>query len=194
MVSFGAGSGATEMSCKYPCLCLDKDKRAIHAGIINLKGDWKGNKNGVFHSYYDFGKGVYLILKMLKQKYPFLMIEVLFQHPNPSKKDNVKAPYYIVGKDCVAAICDGHINAIHFVYDVKHGKKCWNKTDLLGTFLLKVPNNQKHNIAISEETSISDIFESEVKHPIFGSVQRKGWAKMKNGMEYTMYITKLQNK
>ena len=73
-------------------------------------------------------------------------------------------------------------------------EKCWNKTDLLGTFLLKVPNNQKHNIAISEETSISDIFESEVKHPIFGSVQRKGWAKMKNSMEYTMYITKLQNK
>ena len=63
VVSFGAGSGATEMSCRYPCLYLDKAKRSIHAGIINLKGDWKGNRNGVFHSYYDFGKGVYLILQ-----------------------------------------------------------------------------------------------------------------------------------
>ena len=52
--------------------------------------------------------------------YPLMIIfQLSFQHPNPSKKDNFRKPYHIVGKDCIGAICNGHINAVHFVYDIK---------------------------------------------------------------------------
>lgn len=44
VLSLGSGSGATEMISSLPCLCLDNCKRAVFAGIVNLKGNWEGKK------------------------------------------------------------------------------------------------------------------------------------------------------
>lgn len=44
VVSLGSGTGATEMSGNFPVLCLDKMRRAVYAGIVNLKGNCMGKK------------------------------------------------------------------------------------------------------------------------------------------------------
>ena len=153
VISLGSGSGSTEMMSRLPCLCIDNDKRAVFAGIINLKGNWLKKKNGVYHAYYDmkYGKGLYQIVSRLKDEYPSLNIQILFQHPNPS----LTLTYGNPGFFCVQALKNKIIEDIHFVYDMKKGSNCCSKQKLLDMFLCNV--NDKDDLVIGDELLISDI-------------------------------------
>ena len=69
--SLGSGSAATEMSSEFPCLSLDNDRRVVHAGIINLKGNWIKRKAGIYHAYFDIrnAKGIVDIVNTIKNNY-----------------------------------------------------------------------------------------------------------------------------
>ena len=185
IISLGSGSGSTEMNSKLPCLCIDNDKRAVFAGIVNLKGNWLKKKSGVYHAYYDIknGKGIYQIVSRLKIEFPSLKIRILFQHPNPSLSQTYSNPGFF----CVQALKNKIIQDIHFVYDMKKGSNCCSKEKLLDMFLYDV--NNKEDLVIGDELLISEIVDTNVNHPIFGHATRMGWAEMRHACEYTFKLT-----
>ena len=121
VLSLGSGSGANEMTSSIPCLCLEKDKRCIFSGAVNLKSSPNEDKNQVYHANFDFTTkvGIYEICQILKLRYPHLKIKILLQHPDPSDK----AVYSIIGKKCVCALANNFVEEIHFVYTCMTKKK-----------------------------------------------------------------------
>ena len=185
MVSLGSGSGATKMSGDVPVLCLDKDRKAVFSGIVNLKGNCLKKKNVLFHSYFDIrqGKELLKLLEKLHISLPYHSIRLLFQHPDPGLKR--KCTYKEIGFGCMKALKLGYCDEIHFVYDVFHERNCWKKYEIIDHFIDK---HFKRDLIIEQERVISQLDEENVKHPLFGKVKRMGWAKMKRGQEHTFLI------
>ena len=172
------------MSSALPCLCLDNDRRAVFAGIVNLKGNCAGKKNCHFHSYFDMRKSQELrnICCLLKQSLPNHSLKVLFQHPNPSKGDT----YDACSDVCMNLLSLKILEEIHFVYDVKDNHTCWKMSGILDYFVPK--GDHKKKLIISDELIVSNEGEMFIHHPIFGTTMRKGWAKMKKGSEHTFHL------
>ena len=58
VVSLGSGVGATEMSSSTTCLCIDKDRRSVFAGIVNMMGNKCCKNKNMYHFYFDYTKGL----------------------------------------------------------------------------------------------------------------------------------------
>ena len=183
MVSLGSGSAATEMAGDLPCLCLDKDKRAIYSGVVNLKGNFIGKKNNIFHSYFDMrnSQELFSIFQALNTTLPNHCIKILFQHPNPS----MKITYKKCSGACMLALKEKIVKEMHFVYDVKEGSTCWNKSEIVNEFVKK---KRDKNLFIGHELVICKTGENSLKHPLFGNTVRLGWATMKKGEEHTFMM------
>ena len=171
------------MTGNVPVLCLDKDRKAIFSGIVNLKGNCIGKKNKIFHSYFDMRKRKELldILKILHDSLPHSSIKLLFQHPNPS----IEKTYMTTGSTCMNSLKMGYIDEVHFVYDVRAKTNCWSQDGIIQTFVNK---KFMKGLIISDEYIISHKHNDNVIHPIFGDTKRLGWAKMKRGCEHTFFI------
>ena len=79
VVSFGAGSGTTEMLLEVLCLCIDVDRRSVFTGLSQVKGTAISNLT-VF-AVMDFFKNMEQLLTEVKTAFPDLIIRVLVQHP-----------------------------------------------------------------------------------------------------------------
>ena len=69
IVSLGSGVGATEMSSSTTCLCIDKDRRSVFAGVVNIMGNNCGKNKRMFHSYFDYTVGLDILFSKLKDVY-----------------------------------------------------------------------------------------------------------------------------
>jgi len=193
ILSLGSGSGVNEICCDIPCLCIDKERQCIFSACVNMKGVWKSKKNQVYHAVYDFsvGTGLYDICSILTKQFPNLSISILYQHPSPSKEKLSRLAYSKSGFLSIHALVDNLVSDIHFVYDVKEGKTCWNKHDIISTFSKMIDLFTRKKLLFSEELLISKIGESEVDHPKYGCTARMGWAYTRKGDEKTFYIEKV---
>ena len=72
VISLGSGVGAMEMSLSTVCLCIDKDRRSVFAGIVNMMGNQCGKNKRIYHSYFNYTIGLDYLLSKLK-KYMQLM-------------------------------------------------------------------------------------------------------------------------
>ena len=82
IVSMGAGSGASELLSPLMCLCLDIDRRALYAGILQQQL-YSSNSLTVF-ALFDYTKGITELLHEIKSTMKLDLIRVLVQHPSPS--------------------------------------------------------------------------------------------------------------
>ena len=182
------------MSSKVTCLCLDKDKRAIHTGIVNMMGNKYWRNRQILHSYYDMKDGLDLLLKGMKQEFPNNKLDVLFQHPSPSINDI--STYNYAGKVCINALEDNIIESIHFVYNVKgiepiqKKPNCWIYENLFSCFLQDATFSRRDikRLYISDNNIIADLNQNEVSHPLFKTVSRKGWTLLKKGEVHSFSI------
>ena len=51
-----------------------------------------------------------------------------------------------------------------------------------------------NGVQISDRTVIANKKDKNVVHPIFGNIDRKGFAKMRNSEEHSFYVTRLKLK
>ena len=82
------------MSSNKFCLCLDNDVKHLHAGMVNLESLDQDEGKVVFQ-YHDMSNNVYEVLKELKEKCVESPIDVLFQHPSPSKEGEKCLKQYV---------------------------------------------------------------------------------------------------
>ena len=67
VISLGSGVGAMEMSSSTVCLCIDKDRRSVFAGIVNMIGNQCGKNKRMYHSYFDYTNRLDYLLSKLKK-------------------------------------------------------------------------------------------------------------------------------
>ena len=80
-----------------------------------------------------------------------------------------------------------NLEEIHFVYNVDEGRNCFSKQAILETFLHLTEFTCRIGLLDSNEITVSKIGTDNVTHPLFGDVQRKGWALMRRGNEHTVF-------
>ena len=114
-------------------------------------------------------------------------IVVLFQHPCP-KGD--RSSIALASKACIVSLLQNSVDSIHFVYDThwSNNKTSW-KGNMLQHLSLSMCEELHQSLTVTDPVMISDENENTVNHPVFGMVQRSGWALMKKGKEMTFRIT-----
>ena len=197
VVSVCSGKAETEASGHLGilCVCLDKEWSSLYASRVADEHLWKKEKNGgkrnLIHHHHNYKDGLYELLEALRNctKLP---IHVLFQHPAPVSRATAKTKEgkqdlgYIASASnhCIAALQDHHINSIHFVYDEhsRRDKTSWKGDDLKKLSTSKCDDSTLSNLCVSHPKEVSAVGESSVNHPLFGMINRVGWAKFKMGI------------
>ena len=187
IVSIGSGRAETEMQSGELCVCLDKDKKSLYTCAFASKYLWKERSNIVFLRY-DLKDGIFNLLSAIKGAVN-LPVVVLFQHPSPSKANKNRVALKCTFRDCVLAKEQNIVESIHFVYDTKSETKgnCWKEKELFKVLKSMCSEDKKHKL--TEPSVISEKGNAEVKHPLFGLTERRGWAQMKRGVEMSFSVT-----
>jgi hypothetical protein len=183
VVSVCAGTSATELNSDQLCLCLDTDRRALQAAVINMGGFGKSN---VILAHFDMSKRLLQLLQLIKQKTE-MDIVVLLQHPNPSKDDTSRNDIAKAGFDCVCALQTRIISSVHLVFDYHPTKTCWTRDSLQQAFI--PPSQEVTGVFVSALKVIACENSSRVAHPLFGDTPRLGWSKLKTGSEHCFFIS-----
>jgi hypothetical protein len=76
------------------------------------------------------------------------------------------------------------VASVHFVYDWKTNRNCWNVNELNSNIKLLGCMNFSNDRSITIQDS------SMFDHPLQGVVEHRGWAQMKSGDEQTFGVTK----
>ncbi len=188
VVSVCSGRSETEMSSQDLCVCLDKNKASLLSGAFASKYLFRHKSNVIFH-YKQMRTGLLRLLRKIHDETE-LPVYVLFQHPDPSQNSSSRDDIACATRDCVKALDEKTIKAIHYVYDWIHKpeKTCWEKDCLQHLALSKCEHGLVKRVRITNPVIISKIDCTTVRHPLFGEIQRSGWAKMKKGYEMTFSI------
>ena len=175
IISVCAGTSATELQCNHPCLCLDIDKRALFASIINTYHH-NNNKNKLF-CHFDYSN-ILSLISSISSNCNFNKIILLYQHPSPSlsSRPNLQKS---INQSVSALSTNKKVESIHFVYDFNIKKKTFTYNSLRSLFDLP------KKIFISPETQINVDDDNIVYHPLFGRTKKFGWARMRKGQEMT---------
>ena len=132
----------------------------------------------------DFSENIEELLKKIKKKLPNKTIRVLMQHPNPSldEKNQYNMSCLFVSLKMCLELCI--ILDITFVYDFSHKRNTWSISKLLTLFMNNIDEKSVSQYSVGEEKIIS-LKGCNVDHPLFGNINRYGWASMKKSDEYT---------
>jgi hypothetical protein len=188
VVSICAGTGATELSSDKMCLCLDTDKRALYAGVLQMH---KSIRRRCVFSIFDYSQDLTDLLISLKSKIG-LDIRILVQHPSPSKDTQSRKNLALAGNSILCAMLQGLVTHVTFVYDRDPNRNTWDRLSLKKIFLEKVDSVSQARFLISQEVIISNKVDRFVNHPIFGKTERYGWAMMRKCDEYEFTISLLK--
>lgn len=170
------------------CICLDVNKRSLYASAFTHKYLYRNRAKLLFH-HFDMSKGLFQLIKLLSSHVD-IPISVLFQHPSPSPETrNINAISTAVA-DCVDALRADLITSCHFVYDSHNSKHTsdWDSKRIQSLCNSNIPIIYREHIVMSSASLISALGENKVNHPLFGTIGRVGWAKMKGGEEWCFQI------
>jgi hypothetical protein len=186
IVSIGSGTAETEMESGELCVCLDKDKKSLFTCAFAAKYLWKKHANVIF-SWYDTKDGILDLLSAINFK-TLLPVVVLFQHPSPSMDCKNRKNLQSTILECISAKERNVVESIHFVFDTNLGTKgnCWKERELFSMVETLCNGNRTHQV--TEPSVVSDKGVVVVRHPLFGDTERRGWAKMKSGVEMSFSI------
>ena len=194
VVSVCSGQSETEMQSQMNlCICLDTNKKSLFASKFIYKYSPQPKGSNVLLHYFDMSKGLLQLLNSLSSRC-HLPIIVLFQHPSPSPEKTSRNAIATAYKDCMHVLVSGYMEEIHYVFDYNPSKNTWTGDKLQA---LTHSLCEKHIIDItctSHTQTISENGDETVRHPIFGVVNRRGWALMKKGHEMAFVISKNKNK
>ena len=193
VVSVCAGRCETESQAKPTDLvvCFDVDKRAMLAGKFAYKYVWPRTKRNVIFHHHNMATGLKEILANFRAS-TGVEVVVLFQHPSPSGDRSSRGALAAAGRDCVSALLLGHASEMHFVFDCHSQKNTWTGAKLQKHCLSKCDVLARDSLAVSNPVSICDESANTYNHPVFGTVDRRGWALMRKGEEVTFKIVKKQ--
>ena len=171
------------------CICLDTDKRAIYAGKFAAQYLSNRKKNVLFH-HHDMRNGLLQLLTDIRKRANLPLI-VLFQHPCPTGDNEVIA---LACLECVSAMQHDIVQSIHFVYDCHSSttKTYWKGNSLKNLSISKC-NRYSDALEVSDPVVVCDINDMIVEHPVFGKLNRSGWALMKKGYEMAFHIKNKTN-
>lgn len=186
ILSVCSGRSEIEMQSNDLCVCFDINKRSLYASKF-AEQYMSSRKGNVLYHYHNMQHGLFALLRDIRHRVN-MPVDVLFQHPCPTGDNNSIA---FASKDCIQALLQDAVNSIHFVYDthLSNRKTFWKGNQLQHLSLAKCAD-LSDLLTVTEPVIISEANECTVKHPVFGSVQRSGWALMKKGSEMAFSITK----
>ena len=121
-------------------------------------------------------------------------IIVLFQHPSPSPEKTSRNAIATASSDCMHALISGYIAEIHYVFDYNPSKNTWSGDKLQALVHSLCEQHIIDNTCTLHSLTISENGDETVCHPIFGAVDRSGWALMKKRHEMAFVISKIKNK
>jgi len=176
-------------SQKNLCICLDTNKKSLFASKFIYKYSPQPKGSNVLLHYFDMSKGLLQLLNTLSSRC-HLPIIVLFQHPSPSPEKTSRNAIATASKDCMHALVSGYIEEIHYVFDYNPSKNTWSGDKLQALTHSLCEKHIIDNTCSSHIQTISQNGDETVHHPIFGVVNRRGWALMKKGHEMAFVITK----
>ena len=190
VISVCAGRCETEMQANPSdlCICLDIDKRSLFAAAFVGKY-LQNKKNNLFH-HFDMGKNLLELITNIRAAC-LLPIDILFQHPSPSLDTKSRNVIACAATDCMSALMSEIISSVHFVFDQHETGTSWTYESLRHCcFSRNKAKQMKNSLLVSNVSCIANDDDLSVNHPLFGIVQKGGWAKMKRGKEMTYFITK----
>eukprot|EP00804_Cyclotella_cryptica_P023294 CCRYP_000465-RA/>CCRYP_000465-RA protein AED:0.00 eAED:0.00 QI:492/1/1/1/0/0/2/21/294 len=194
VVSVCSGQSETEMQSQMNlCICLDTNKKSLFASKFIYKYSPQPKGSNVLLHYFDMSKGLLQLLNTLSSR-RHLPIIVLFQHPSPSPEKTSRNAIATASKDCMHALVSGYIEEIHYVFDYNPSKNTWSGDKLQALTHSLCEKHIIDNTCTSHTQTISENGDETVCHPIFGVVNRRGWALMKKGHEMAFVISKNKNK
>ena len=140
VVSFGAGSGLTELSSEILCLCVDTNRRSVFTGLCQVKG--KKASNLTVFAVMNFSENMDQLLLGIKKAIPNLTIRVLLQHPSPSivelNQNNMKQLFSSLRMTMESV----HIKDVTFVYDYCNDRNTLSRESILELFNNKVERDR----------------------------------------------------
>ena len=167
-------------------ICLDIDKRSLFASKFAYKYVLKRKRSILFH-HFDMNVGLGNLLESLSvHKLP---IVVLFQHPSPSPQPKSRNAIARASLHCIEGLLSGFVCSIHYVFDHNESTHSWTFQELSNLAVSKCNDVTKASISVSNEATISQFEDTEVNHPVYGMVNRNGWALMKKGEERTFNLS-----
>ena len=192
VVSVCCGRAETEANCdpRVLCVCLDSDGSSLFASKVAEYFLWKKMKNkgktNLIYHHHDYKEGLYELLRDIRSRIK-LPMHVLFQHPAPSSDPTSQlgrkhfAKLAAASRDCIKALQHKHADSIHFVYDEHSSpnKTTWKGDDLKSLAISECDESSLINISVSEVAEVSAVDEDTVNHPLFGKIDRCGWARLK---------------
>ena len=177
-------------------VCFDIDKRGLVAGAfanayLSRKSHVK--RSVIFHKH-DMNQPLSPILSSFKvmTKLPII---VLFQHPSPSKEVKSRDAIARASLDCISCLASETVQSVNFVYDGHPDprKNCWRGNRLRNHCISKCSVLDLDKVVLSDPVIICTMKDRHFNHPIFGPIDRRGWASMKQGNEVTFHIVKKSN-
>ena len=180
-VSICSGMGITELQSCSLCLCLDKDKRSLHTGVMAKK---VSPKNRAIFDQFDYSSNLKDLLAAISKSLE-LEVKVLLQHPSPSS-DGICQLQKACG-DIIDIMDDGVVSTLCFVYDHCPNKNTWSKSTLLRRCVPDTLDTNK--FGITDEVCISEKGDVNVHHPLLGKTQRFGWAMTRKSNEMSFTIS-----
>ena len=170
------------------CLCLDKCKKSIYASAVAHHYLHLRKSKSIFY-HHNMASGLHELVKSISVAVN-LPIVILFQHPSPSKDKSSRSAIAAAAKSCIAGLIDLSVDSVYFVHDCHPSatKNCWSSHELKSVALSKCANSDVAMVNATEPSMICAMNEDAVSHPVFGNVQRSGWAKTKKGVEMSFHI------
>ena len=188
IVSMCCGTASSELNSTTPSaiLCLDTNRRLLFAARMSLLQF--EHPSSMFMSFFDYTSDIETLFSRLKIETGASKIRILYQHPTPSLVTT-----NLFSLSCcksVSALIAMHIDSIHFVFDHYPERNSWTPASLKTAFSKQLIPLSLNRIAISKTETLCFFNGEKVHHPLFGKIIRYGWAKMKNGEELSIKITR----
>ena len=189
ILSLGCGNGATELLSNKLCICLDVDKRAIFSGMIQLHKNKNIDCNKIVYGIFDYSTTLLDLCKDLKEIVGNnKQIRVLFQHPTPSCNEGIRQKLTKAITQVRTALIESYVKDVVFVYDSDINRNTWSEEYLLDLFFNGVGKEEKPKLLYDSEP-IEVYHDGTVSHPIFGRINKYGWAKMRNCNQASLTIS-----
>ena len=186
IVSLCCGNAPSEIKSigSSTMLCLDTNRRSLFAARMSLQE--MEHPSSVFVSYYDYSSNIETLLSRLKTETGASSIRVLYQHPTPSLSS--RSDFSLSCWKSSSALLAFHIDSIHIVFDHNPDGNTWNVKALKAPFGHNLDPVSSSLLSISKTKKLCFIDGEKVHHPLFGTMKRYGWAKMKLGEELAIEI------
>jgi hypothetical protein len=143
-----------------------------------------GSKKNVIFSKFDYSQHELLDFIRLVHLEANLPVVLLFQHPSPSADEKSRQALQTAVCESAKSLQLLYSSSIYFIFDCNStvGKNTWSYLTLTKFVTDSIRSlSESELFVISDEETLSSPSDNEVDHPIFGKIDKVGWAQKKSG-------------